>query len=230
MSDLTRRKFITASAVAGGSLAGSSALGQVITVLPEPGVEAVRNIPAQPGAEVQASTEFVPTTETPAEAPFFEPDAVSVDRNISSFRTHKWQTFFGSVGSGAILVDTKTRSLHYWQTPEEYFIYPTSVPMSPELTRLGRTKVVAKVEGPEWRPTPNMLKRDPSLPTYVGPGPQNPLGTHALYLSWKYYRIHGTNDTRKIGRMSSNGCIGLFNEDIKVLFDMTKVGTQVLLI
>ena len=102
--------------------------------------------------------------------------------------------------------------------------------MSPELTRLGRTQVVQKVEGPEWRPTPNMLKRDPTLPEYVGPGPQNPLGTHALYLSWQYYRIHGTNDTRKIGRMSSNGCIGLFNEDIGELFAMARVGTQVLLI
>ena len=60
--------------------------------------------------------------------------------------------------------------------------------------------------------------------------PDNPLGTHALYLSWTYYRIHGTHDTRKIGRRSSNGCIGLYNEHIEALYDMSKVGTQVLLI
>ena len=62
------------------------------------------------------------------------------------------------------------------------------------------------------------------------PGPDNPLGTHALYLSWTYYRIHGTHDTRKIGRRSSNGCIGLYNEHIAELFSLTNVGTQVLLI
>ena len=45
----------------------------------------------------------------------------------------------------------------------------------------------------------------------------NPLGTRALYLSWTYYRIHGTHDTRKIGRRSSNGCIGLYNEHIEEL-------------
>jgi lipoprotein-anchoring transpeptidase ErfK/SrfK len=56
------------------------------------------------------------------------------------------------------------------------------------------------------------------------------LGTHALYLSWQYYRIHGTHDTRKIGRESSDGCIGLYNEHIAQLFELAKVGTQVKLI
>ena len=54
--------------------------------------------------------------------------------------------------------------------------------------------------GPDWRPTESMRKRDPQLPEYMPPGPDNPLGTHALYLSWPNYRIHGTSDTRKIGR------------------------------
>ncbi len=168
---------------------------------------------------------------TPEQDPFFEPEPIRVDRNVSSFSTHDWSPHFDSLSGGAILVNTQSRSLHFW--PEgggDYWIFPTSVPMSPELTRLGRTKVTRKREGPDWRPTPNMLKRDPTLPEYVGPGPENPLGTHALYLSWQYYRIHGTNDTRKIGRMSSNGCIGLFNEDIATLFALAKVGTQVLLI
>ena len=178
-----------------------------------------------------AVAQGVITQLTPEQDPFFEPEPIRVDRNISSFKTHQWNGYFDNLNNGAILVNTQTRSLHFW--PEgggDYWIFPTSVPMSPELTKLGRTKVVRKKDGPDWRPTPNMLKRDPTLPEYVGPGPDNPLGTHALYLSWQYYRIHGTNDTRKIGRMSSNGCIGLFNEDIATLFGMAKVGAQVLLI
>ena len=162
---------------------------------------------------------------------FIEPAPVKVERNLSSFRTQTWRGYFDSLRNGAILVDTRARALHFWNEDDsEYHIFPTSVPMSSDLTRLGRTRVVRKRAGPDWRPTPNMLQRDPTLPEYVGPGPDNPLGTHALYLSWRYYRIHGTNDTRKIGRMSSNGCIGLFNEDISSLFAMAKVGTQVLLI
>ena len=151
--------------------------------------------------------------------------------NISSFRTHRWQDHFDSLKNGVILSDTKSRMLQYWSEDESIVkLYPTSVPLSDDLTRLGYTSVIRKVNGPSWRPTPSMKRRNPEWPDYVGPGPDNPLGTHALYLSWQYYRIHGTNDTRKIGRKSSNGCIGLYNEQISELFALAKVGTQVKLI
>lgn len=154
-----------------------------------------------------------------------------VRHNISSFRSLDWRPYFSNLTKGAILVDTTSRALHYWsQDASIYKLYPTSVPLTDELTRRGRTSVVRKVEGPDWRPTPSMLKRNPEWPAYIPPGPDNPLGSHALYLSWTYYRIHGTHDTRKIGRRSSNGCIGLYNEHIQELFALANVGTQVLLI
>ncbi|MGH1412488.1 MAG: L,D-transpeptidase [Pelagimonas sp.] len=153
-----------------------------------------------------------------------------VRRNISSFRTLDWQPYFSNLKNGAILVDLSSRALHYWEESGVYHLYPSSVPLTEDLTRRGRTTIIRKVEGPSWRPTPSMRKRNPEWPEFVGPGPDNPLGTHALYLSWQYYRIHGTHDTRKIGRRSSNGCIGLYNEHIAQLFGMAKVGTQVLLI
>ncbi len=154
-----------------------------------------------------------------------------VRRNISSFRTLDWEPYFPNLKKGAVLVDISSRALHYWsEDGDTYKLYPSSVPLTPDLTRKGRTKVVRKVDGPSWRPTPAMKKRNPEWPDHVPPGPDNPLGTHALYLSWTYYRIHGTHDTRKIGRRSSNGCIGLYNEHIAELFELTKVGTQVLLI
>ena len=152
-------------------------------------------------------------------------------RNISSFRSLEWQPYFSSLKNGAILVDTTSRALHFWSADETvYKLYPSSVPMTEDLTRRGRTSVIRKVVGPSWSPTASMLKRNPEWPRYIGPGPDNPLGTHAMYLSWKYYRIHGTHDTRKIGRRSSNGCVGLYNRHIQELFALAKVGTQVLII
>lgn len=154
-----------------------------------------------------------------------------LDRRVSGFVARRWQDHFSSLREGAMLVDTDARALHFWAGDQSiYKIYPTSVPLTEDLTRRGRTTVVQKREGPDWRPTPNMLRRNPELPAYVGPGPQNPLGTHALYLGWRYYRIHGTNDTRKIGRRSSSGCIGLYNEDIAELFSWSRVGMQVLVV
>jgi len=157
--------------------------------------------------------------------------AGGVPRNISSFRSLEWQPYFDNLTNGAVLVDLQSRALHFWSEDQSvYKLYPTSVPLTEDLTRKGRTSIVRKVEGPSWRPTPSMLARNPEWPAFIGPGPDNPLGSHALYLTWQYYRIHGTHDTRKIGRRSSNGCIGLYNEHIAELFSMTKNGTQVLLI
>ena len=148
--------------------------------------------------------------------------------NIFSFRAQSWQDHFNNLNRGAILVDTKTRSLHYWnKNGTEYKVFPTSVPLNQELTRLGYTKVTKKVVGPEWRPTKKMRERDPQLPEFMPPGPDNPLGSHALYLSWPSYRIHGTSDPRKIGRQSSSGCVGLYNEQIEELFNLVEIGTPV---
>ena len=152
-------------------------------------------------------------------------------RNISSFRAMDWRPYFSNLNKGAILVDIDSRALHYWhEDGQSYKLYPSSVPLSEDLTRRGRTRVVLKDPNPDWRPTASMKKRNPDWPDYVPPGPDNPLGTRALHLSWTYYRIHGTHDTRKIGRRSSSGCIGLYNQHIEELYNLAQVGTQVLLI
>ncbi|MEM5476498.1 L,D-transpeptidase family protein [Pacificibacter sp. AS14] len=159
-----------------------------------------------------------------------EQDAVR--HNISSFRAVDWREHFDTLGEGVIVADTVSRALHFWTADNGagvggYKLYPTSVPISEELTRRGYTSVIKKVEGPTWTPTPSMRERDPSLPRVVPAGPKNPLGTHALYLSWQYYRIHGTHDTRKIGRKASDGCIGLYNEMIADLYSRVPVGMRV---
>ncbi|KNG95398.1 L,D-transpeptidase [Pseudaestuariivita atlantica] len=154
-----------------------------------------------------------------------------VRRNISSFALHRWQDHFDGLGKGILLSDTNTKVLQHWTADGEMRIYPTSVPLTDELTKRGYTEVVEKRENPSWRPTPSMRERNPEWPLVIkGGDPENPLGTRALYLSWTYYRIHGTQDTRKIGRRSSNGCIGLYNEQIEEVYDRTPIGTQVKLI
>lgn len=151
-------------------------------------------------------------------------------RNISSFSIQRWQDHFDQLGVSTLVADTTSRALHYWSADgSDYRLYPTSVPMSEDLTRRGYTTVVRKRVGPDWTPTPDMLKRDPDL-RYMPPGPGNPLGTHALYLAWPAYLIHGTHDTRKIGRRSSSGCIGLYNEKIAELYPLVPAGAQVRLI
>lgn len=177
-------------------------------------------LPAR-AADFANSTEFeTPTTEANPRA------------NISSFRLLDWQNYFANTKNGAILVDVTSRALHFWSEDQSiYKLYPTSVPLTEELTKRGDTTVIQKVVNPRWVATKGELERNPDWPPFVeGGSPENPLGVRALYLGWPSYRIHGTHDTRKIGRRSSNGCIGLYNEQILELFDLAKVGTQVKLI
>lgn len=155
---------------------------------------------------------------------------LGVRNNTSSFSRQNWHDHFDTLGKAAIVADTTSRALHFWSGDgETYNIYPTSVPRSDELTKRGYTRIVRKRVGPDWTPTPSMIERDPDL-SYMPPGPDNPLGTHAMYLDWPAYLIHGTHDTRKIGRLSSDGCIGLYNHMIEALYQIAPIGTQVRII
>ena len=154
--------------------------------------------------------------------------AERVRHNVMSFRTIDWRDHFNNLRRGAIVCDTQSRALHFWsQDQSVYRLYPSSAPMSEEFTRRGYTTITLKRRDPVWIPTPGMRQRQPYLPERVEAGPDNPLGTRALNLGWQYYRIHGIDDVRKIGRRASNGCIGLFNHHVEELFEMVEIGTQV---
>lgn len=172
------------------------------------------------------SSDAFPADEAPIE------DEVTVRRNISSFQQQDWRDHFDELGVGCILADISSRALHYWGGDgETYRLFPSSVPMSEELTRRGYSEIVRKRENPSWTPTASMRERDPSLPTRIEGGvPGNPLGTRAMYLTWPAYLVHGTHDTRKIGLQSSSGCIGLYNEHVEELYDLVQVGTKIRLL
>lgn len=207
---LSRRAFVTG--ILGGGAAAASAFGQQID-------PATGNVIYGTQTEGRARDVGVFQVDPNAEQ----------RRNASSFRSRHWSEFFPELGAGVILADISSRSLHYWSGDQTtYRVFPSSVPVSEELTRRGKTEIVRKAESPSWTPTADMRRRDPSLPQRVAGGdPDNPLGPFALYLSWPAYLIHGTHDTRKIGRPSSSGCFGLYNENITELYPMAQVGTQV---
>mgnify|MGYP005835831517 CR=1 FL=1 len=94
-------------------------------------------------------------------------------------------------------------------------------------TPLGATRIVRKAENPTWYPTEGKRRDDPSLPAVVPPGPDNPLGSHALYLGWPTYLVHGTNKPYGVGRRVSRGCIRMYPEDIAKLYELVPVGTPV---
>ena len=94
-------------------------------------------------------------------------------------------------------------------------------------TPLGTTEIVRKKVAPAWYPPDSIRAEKPGLPKAVPPGPNNPLGSHALYFGWASYLIHGTTMPWGVGRRVSHGCIRLYPEDIGHLFEIVPVGTPV---
>lgn len=102
----------------------------------------------------------------------------------------------------------------------------------------GKATIQVKKEWPTWRPTPEMIEREPRTYSkfvdndYIMPGgPGNPLGARALYLFQNgkdtFFRIHGTTQPQTIGSSISNGCIRLTNENVADLYTRVPIGTVV---
>jgi lipoprotein-anchoring transpeptidase ErfK/SrfK len=132
--------------------------------------------------------------------------------------------------------------------PRAHFIYHVTAPGVARrygvgvgragLEFTGTAEIAVKKEWPTWRPTDEMIEREPHLyekfidNDYVQPGgPDNPLGARALYLFQNgrdtYFRIHGTTAPRTIGQSVSNGCIRMLNEHVQDLYDRVPIGTVV---
>lgn len=92
---------------------------------------------------------------------------------------------------------------------------------------LGQTSIVRKRINPTWVPPPSVRAEDPELPLSVPPGPDNPLGTHALDLGWPAVVLHGTNRPYGIGRRVSHGCFRLSNAHAERLYREVPIGTVV---
>ena len=97
-------------------------------------------------------------------------------------------------------------------------------------TPQGSTRVVRKKKNPTWYVPKSVREDQPELPAIVRPGPDNPLGTRAVYLGWPAYLFHGTNKPFGVGRRVSHGCVRLYPEDIERLYDSIKIGTPVTVI
>ena len=123
----------------------------------------------------------------------------------------------------------------YWTLPEGQAVrYGVGVGKA-GLEFKGTAIIQRKAEWPSWRPTDEMIARDPDqykqFEDGVPGGPTNPLGARALYLYQNgvdtYFRIHGTTAPRSIGRSVSNGCIRMLNAHVKDLYARVPVGTRV---
>jgi L,D-transpeptidase ErfK/SrfK len=132
---------------------------------------------------------------------------------------------------GIVINLAAMRLFHYAGKNGSVITYPVGIGEEGRSTPLGGMSVDRKAYRPTWY-VPASIRRDHQkrgdpLPAEVPPGPDNPLGEYALYLSRPSYVIHGTNKPYSIGLRATNGCIRLYPEDMEKLYPVSAVKTPV---
>ena len=135
---------------------------------------------------------------------------------------------------GIVINVPEMRLFYYPKDGSPVRTWPVGIGRLEYETPLGRTNVTRKKVGPVWYPTDAIREeyaaRGEDLPKVVLPGPDNPLGSHAIYLGLPTYLIHGTNRPYSIGMRVSFGCVRLYPEDIVELYDLVALGAPVRLV
>lgn len=138
-----------------------------------------------------------------------------------------------------IVLNLAEYRLYYFPKPAagetaKVITYPISIGRQDWETPIGVTKIVAKAVNPSWYPPQSVREEHAAegrpLASVVPPGPDNPLGRHAMRLGLPGYLIHGTNKPAGVGMRVTHGCLRMFPEDIESLFDLVSVNTQVRII
>lgn len=132
---------------------------------------------------------------------------------------------------GDIHVDAVARYLYHIREGGTAMRYGVAIARGnlyePGIYRIGR-----KAKWPDWRPTDEMIERDPAsyaeFADGMDGGPRNPLGSRAFYLYEgrrdTYLRIHGTPWPRSIGSRASSGCVRMVMAHINGLYDQVSTG------
>jgi L,D-transpeptidase ErfK/SrfK len=138
-----------------------------------------------------------------------------------------WHLLPNAPHEGIVINLSEMRLYHFPKNGGPVETFPIGIGRDGRLTPVGSTTVVRKLSDPTWYPPESIRKEKPELPSVVPPGPENPLGRHALYLGWQSYLIHGTNQPDGVGRRISAGCIRMYPEDIERLFATVDPSTPV---
>lgn len=137
-----------------------------------------------------------------------------------------------------LVLDRRQRLLRVMAQGRELRRFPVAVGMPGWETPVGRFQVIEMAANPVWK--------HPAKGTVYPPGPTNPLGSRWIgfhrdcrdrsgFNGQEILKVkgcatagfHGTNDRSSVGRAASHGCVRLFDEDVRELFQLVRLGTPV---
>ena len=133
-----------------------------------------------------------------------------------------------SQGDGIVINIAEFRLYYYRKGVEEVLSFPVGLGDQEWTTPVGKYNIGEKRKDPKWFiPASLQYKYQEKI---MPAGPDNPLGEYWMGLEGTSYGIHGTDIPWSVGRLVTHGCIRLYPEDIKKLYNIVKPGTIVTII
>lgn len=121
-----------------------------------------------------------------------------------------------------LVLKLEQRRVYVYQGEAIQNSYPVAIGRAGWETPTGNFKVMQMLKHPGWT--------NPLTGEKMSPGPDNPLGERWIAF-WtdgtNVIGFHGTPNRDSVGRAASHGCVRMFNEDIRDLYEIVKLGTLV---
>jgi len=143
-----------------------------------------------------------------------------------------------SANGRELVLDRRRRLLLVIDHGQELRRFPVAVGRPGWETPVGQFEVIERVVNPVWK--------HPATGQLVPAGPQNPLGSRwiGFYRDCRGQRgfngragltvqgcastgFHGTPNRRSIGQAASHGCVRLYDEQVRQLFELVSMGMPV---
>lgn len=200
----------------------------------EPGAAALLDqVPLQVGLREHG----LPPSDDPAETPTL-PSAPSQTPSPGMAKPRDVSPTAPVAHNRLLILDRRHRRLQVMENGREVRRYPVAVGMPGWETPVGTFTVIEKTANPTWE--------HPANGHLLPPGPANPLGSrwigfyrdcrgrsgfngqeHLVVKGCVTAGFHGTPNRSSVGRAVSHGCVRLFDEHAKELFDLVSLGTTV---
>jgi len=136
--------------------------------------------------------------------------------------------------NGIVINLPEMRMYYYPKGSHEVLSYPVGIGKIGRTIPIKRASVTYKKKNPSWIPPKDIrefnLRQGVVLPRIMPPGPDNPLGNYAIYMSIPTFLMHSTIYPESIGRRASFGCIRMYESDIEGFFPIVTAGTPILII
>ena len=120
----------------------------------------------------------------------------------------------------SILVDRYDNTLTLLANGKFFKEYPVRTGKYEGQTPTGEFEIIHKKKDPEWT-DPITNKKYPSG------HPENELGTRWMAFRGSMLGIHGTIKPETVGLYSSQGCVGMYKEDVEELYKLVPTGTPI---